>query len=120
MRSNTSGRGTPSGTSQNATRSCLGNASIAWSGPNAWDWGSRSQSRVRRLLQLSNGKQWRSLLHQLKFTFPSPHAGIRIAAELNPIHRLAGRIQAKDMFIGLTDVLDRTELVWANSSNTVL
>jgi hypothetical protein len=60
----------------------------------------------------------RSFRH-LKFTFLSPQTSIKIAAKLYPVHSFGGGIQAKDMFIGLTDVLYSTNFVLADSSHTV-
>ncbi len=60
------------------------------------------------------------LFSRLKFTFLSPHPGIKIAATLYPVHSFRSGVQAKDVFIGLTDVFYSTVFVLADSSHAVL
>jgi hypothetical protein len=60
-----------------------------------------------------------SLFRHVKFTFLNKYTGIKIAANLYPVHRFASGIQAKNMVIGLTDVFHSTDFGVPDSSHTV-
>jgi hypothetical protein len=59
------------------------------------------------------------LFNHLKFTFLSPRTGIKIATKLYPVHSFSSGIQAKDMFVGLSDVLYSTDVAMADSPRSV-